>query len=175
MYVKTTGRDAAKAIAATQQIWKKYEPEFPFKYSFLNDDYNKLYQSDEKMGLLIKIFATVAILISCLGLFGLITFTAQLKTKEIGIRKVLGASVPGITTLLAREFLLLVLIAFVIATPVGWLFMNNWLQDFAYRIPLNWWMFALAGISAVVIALITVSFQAIKAALANPVESLRTE
>ena len=141
----------------------------------MDEDYNKLFQSDEKSGILIKMFATIAIFISCLGLFGLITFTAQVKTKEIGIRKVLGASIPGITGLLAREFLVLVLVAFIIAAPLAWLFMSKWLQDFAYRIHLSWWMFVIAGIGSILIALITVSFQAIKAAVANPVESLRTE
>ncbi|HEX5152725.1 MAG TPA: ABC transporter permease [Parafilimonas sp.] len=175
MYIKTTGKDAPKAIAAAKKVWKAYSPDYPFQYTFMDEDYNKLFQADEKAGVLIKMFATIAIFISCLGLFGLITFTAQVKTKEIGIRKVLGASVPGITALLAKEFLVLVLVAFIIAAPVAWLFMNKWLQDFAYRIHLSWWMFIVAGIGSVLIALITVSFQAIKAAVANPVKSLRTE
>jgi putative ABC transport system permease protein len=175
MYIKTTGKNAPKAIAAAQKVWKTYSPDYPFQYTFMDEDYNKLFQSDEKAGILIKMFATIAILISCLGLFGLITFTAQVKTKEIGIRKVLGASVPGLTSLLAKEFLVLVLVAFIIAAPVAWLCMNKWLQDFAYRIHLSWWMFVVAGIGSILIALITVSFQAIKAAVANPVKSLRTE
>jgi len=175
MYIKTTGKDAPKAIAAAKKVWNAYSPDYPFQYTFMDEDYNKLFQSDEKAGILIKMFATIAILISCLGLFGLITFTAQVKTKEIGIRKVLGASVPGITSLLTKEFLLLVLIAFIIAAPVAWLLMNKWLQDFAYRIHLSWWMFVVAGIGSILIALITVSFQAVKAAVANPVKSLRTE
>ena len=175
MYIKTTGKDAPKAIAAAKKVWKAYSPDYPFQYTFMDEDYNKLFQSDEKAGILIKMFATIAILISCLGLFGLITFTAQVKTKEIGIRKVLGASVPGVTGLLAKEFLVLVLVAFIIAAPLAWLFMNKWLQDFAYRIHLSWWMFVVAGIGSILIALITVSFQAIKAAVANPVQSLRTE
>jgi putative ABC transport system permease protein len=175
MYIKTTGKDAAAAIAAVKKVWKEYDASFPFQYSFLDDEYNKLYQSDERSGILIKVFATVAILISCLGLFGLITFTAQVKTKEIGIRKVLGASVTSITNLLAKEFLLLVLIAFIIAAPLAWYFMHKWLQDFVYRINISWWVFAVAGAAALLIALLTMSFQAIKAALANPVKSLRTE
>jgi len=175
MYIKTTGKDAPKAIAAAKKVWKAYSPDYPFQYTFMDEDYNKLFQSDEKAGILIKMFATIAILISCLGLFGLITFTAQVKTKEIGIRKVLGASVPGVTGLLAKEFLVLVLVAFIIAAPLAWLFMNKWLQDFAYRIHLSWWMFVVAGIGSILIALITVSFQAIKSAVANPVQSLRTE
>lgn len=175
MYVKTKGKDASAAIAAAQKVWKEYDASFPFQYSFLDDQYNKLYQADERAGILIKVFAAVAILISCLGLFGLITFTAQVKTKEIGIRKVLGASVSSITNLLAKEFLLLVLIAFVIAAPLAYYFMHKWLQDFAYRINITWWMFAVAGFGALLIALLTMSFQAIKAAIANPVKSLRTE
>ncbi|HVZ97469.1 MAG TPA: ABC transporter permease [Chitinophagaceae bacterium] len=175
MYIKTTGKDAAAAIAATQKVWKQYEADFPFQYSFLDDAYNTLYRSDERAGILIEVFATVAILISCLGLFGLITFTANIKTKEIGIRKVLGASVSDITVLLAKEFMLLVIIAFAIAAPLAWYFMHQWLQDFAYRISISWWMIAVAGITALLIALITVSFRAIKAAMANPVRSLRTE
>ncbi|MFT4152884.1 ABC transporter permease [Parafilimonas sp.] len=175
VYVKTTGKDAPKAIAAAQKIWKTYSPDYPFTYSFLDEDYNNLYQSDEKAGTLIKAFAAIAIIISCLGLFGLITFTAQVKTKEIGIRKVLGAGIANIANLLAKEFLLLVIIAFIIAAPLAYILMHKWLQDFAYRISISWWMIAVAGMAAVLIALITVSFQAIKAAVANPVKSLRTE
>ncbi len=121
------------------------------------------------------VFASLAIVIACLGLFGLAAFTIEQRTKEIGIRKVLGASVAGIASLLTREFLKLVLIALVVASPLAWWVMNNWLQDFAYRINIGWWMFLLAGLGAVLIAMITVSFQAIKAAVANPVKSLRTE
>jgi putative ABC transport system permease protein len=175
MYIKTTGKDASKAIAAAQKVWKEYTNDFPFSYSFLDDDFNKMYQADQRTGVLFNVFAMVAIIISCLGLFGLATYTAQVKTKEIGIRKVLGASITNITNLLAKEFILLVLTAFLIAAPLAWFAMNKWLQDFAYRINISWWVFALAGISALLIALLTVSFQAIKAALANPVKSLRTE
>ena len=175
VYVKTTGKYASKAIAAARKIWKTYSPDYPFAYSFLDDDYNKLYQSDEKAGELIKAFAAIVIIISCLGLFGLITFTAQVRTKEMGIRKVLGASVANITNLLTKEFLLLVMVAFVIAAPLAWLLMHQWLQDFAYRISISWWMIAVAGIAAVLISLITVSFQSIKAATENPVKSLRME
>ena len=175
MYIKTTGKDASNAIAAAQKVWKAYSPDFPFNYSFLDDDFNKMYQADQRTGSLFNVFAMVAIVISCLGLFGLATYTAQIKTKEIGIRKVLGASIANITNLLAREFIILVMIALIIATPVAWWAMNKWLQDFAYRIHISWWVFVLAGVIALLIALITVSFQAIKAAIANPVKSLRTE
>ncbi len=175
MYIKTSGRDAPKAIASVQRNWKTYEEDMPFQYSFLDEDFNKLYQSDEKAGVLIKVFATVAILISCLGLFGLITFMAQVKTKEISIRKVLGANILNITLMLTREFVLLILMAFIIATPISWYSMNKWLQNFAYKINLQWYMFVAAGVIALMIALITVGFQAIKAAIANPVKSLRVE
>jgi putative ABC transport system permease protein len=175
MYVKTTGKDAPKAIASAEKVWKEYSGDFPFSYSFLDDDYNKMYQSEQRTGTLFTVFAMVAIIISCLGLFGLATYTAQVKKKEIGIRKVLGASIVNIARLLAKEFVLLVLIAFVIATPLAWFAMNKWLQDFAYRINISWWVFFIAGITAIMIALLTVSFQAIKAALANPVNSLRNE
>ena len=175
IYIKTTGKDAAKAIAAASNVWKKYTPDFPFEYSFLDENFSKLYQSDQRTGSLFSVFAAVAIAISCLGLFGLATYTAQVKTKEIGIRKVLGASIANITSLLAKEFIQLILIAFLIASPIAWLAMNKWLQDFVYRINISWWIFFAGGILSILIALLTVSFQAIKAALANPVKSLRTE
>jgi putative ABC transport system permease protein len=175
MYVKTTGGQASKAIAAVENIWSRYPSDSPFEYTFLDEDYNKLYQSEEKTATLFNVFAIVAIFISCLGLLGLITFVAYVRTKEIGIRKVLGASTGSITTLMTKDFILLVLIAFVIAAPVAWYAMNKWLQDYSYRIYLDWKIFATAGLLAVAIALVTVSFQAIKAALANPVKSLRTE
>ncbi len=175
MYVKTTGKDASKAIAAVQKIWKSYNPDFPFEYSFMDEEFNKMYSDDQRTGILFNVFAAIAILISCLGLFGLATYTAQVKIKEIGIRKVLGASATSITNLLAKDFVALVLIAFVIASPIAWFGMNKWLQNYAYRINISWWIFFATGLLAVVIAIITVSFQAIKAALANPVKSLRTE
>jgi putative ABC transport system permease protein len=175
MYIKTTGKEASKAIAAAQKIWKQYTPDFPFDYSFINDDYNKMYQADQRTGILFNVFAAVAILISCLGLFGLATYTAQVKIKEIGIRKVLGASIANITSLLAKEFIVLVVVAFIIATPLAWFAMNKWLQNYAYRINISWWIFLATGLLAIVIALLTVSFQAIKAAVANPVKSLRSE
>jgi putative ABC transport system permease protein len=134
-----------------------------------------MYKDDQQTGTLFNVFALAAILISCLGLFGLATYTAQVKTKEIGIRKVLGASVTSLIRLLSKEFIVLVLTAFVIATPLAWYFMSNWLRDFAYRINIKWWIFLVTGLIAIMIALLTVGFQAIKAAIANPVKSLRTE
>ncbi len=175
MYIKTTGKEASQAITATEKLWKQFSPGYPFEYSFLDQTYNELYKTEQRTGFLFNVFAVVAILISCLGLLGLATYTAQVKTKEIGIRKVLGASVAGIVQLLAKDFILLVIIAIVIAAPIAWWAMNNWLQDFTYRINISWWVFAVAGVLAVLIALMTVSFQAVRAAMANPVKSLRTE
>ena len=175
MYVKTTGNDASKAIAAVQNVWKSYNPDFPLEYWFMDDEFNKMYSDDQRIGILFNVFAAIAILISCLGLFGLATYTAQIKIKEIGIRKVLGASVTSITNLLAKDFILLVLIAFVIALPIAWIGMNKWLENYAYRVNISWWIFFATGLLTIVIAIITVSVQAIKAALANPVKSLRTE
>ncbi len=175
IYIKTTGRDAPKAIASVQKEWKQYNAGFPFSYSFLDEDFNKLYQSEERTGTLFNVFAGIAIFISCLGLFGLATYTAEVKRKEIGIRKVLGADISGIVQLISKDFLKLVIISIIIATPIAWLAMNKWLESFAYRVNISWWVFAWAGAFALLIALITVSFQAIKAAVANPVESLRSE
>ena len=134
-----------------------------------------MYHTEQRLGTLMSLFCGMAILVTCLGLLGLMTFMVAQRTKEIGIRKVLGASVFNITTLLSKDFLRLVIIAIVIATPVAWYFMHDWLQDFAYRIHIGWFVFAITGIAALLIAMITVSFQAIKAAIANPVRSLRTE
>ncbi len=175
LYIKTTGKDASTAIAATEKLWKQYNASFPFEYHFLDEIYDNLYKSDQRTGTLFNAFAAIAIFISCLGLFGLATYTAQIKTKEIGIRKVLGATILNVTGLLAKDFIKLVLIAFVIASPIAWWMMNKWLQVFAYRININWSIFAFAGLIAILIALFTVSFHAIKAAIANPVKSLRSD
>jgi putative ABC transport system permease protein len=175
MYVKTTGQQATQAVATAQKAYKQYNGEYPFEYAFLDDSFNKLYQSEQNTGLLFTVFAAIAILISCLGLFGLATFTAQIRTREIGVRKVLGASVSSIIQLLARDFIKLVLAAVAIAVPVAWYTMSRWLSDFAYRTEIQWWIFALAGLLAVAIALLTVSFQSIRAALMDPVKSLRSE
>jgi putative ABC transport system permease protein len=141
----------------------------------MDKEYDNLYKTDERSGGLFNVFAVIAILISCLGLFGLATYTAQVKVKEIGIRKVLGASVANITNMLSKEFLLLVVVSLLIASPIAWFAMNKWLENYVYRINVQWWMFALAGILALIIAFATISFQAIRAALANPVKSLRSE
>jgi putative ABC transport system permease protein len=147
----------------------------PFSYTFMDADFNKLYQAEQQTGQVFITFAAFAILIASLGLFGLVTYAAEQRTKEIGIRKVLGANVGGIVALLSRDFVKLVLIASVIAFPISWWAMNQWLQSFAYRVGISWWIFAIAGLAAVLIALVTVSLQTIRAALANPIRSLRSE
>jgi putative ABC transport system permease protein len=175
LYIKTTGKDASKAIAASEKIWKQYNADLPFHYSFLDDTFDRLYTSETRTATIFNIFAVIAILICCLGLLGLAAYTAQVRTREIGIRKVLGASIGGIIQLLAKDFLMLVLISIVIAAPIAWYAMNKWLQDFAYKTSINWTVFALAGGIAMLIALITISFQSVKAALMNPVKTLRSE
>ncbi|MBC7920233.1 MAG: ABC transporter permease [Ferruginibacter sp.] len=175
VYVKTTGRNAAEAIAATDKVWKQSNPDYPFEYAFLDERFNRLYRDDQRTGQLFNYFAAIAILISCLGLFGLATFTAEQRTKEIGIRKVLGASVRNIVAMLSKEFVALVVVAVVIAFPLAGWAMRAWLENYAYRVALGWPAFALAGLSALAIALLTVSYQAIRAAVANPVQSLRNE
>ena len=162
-------------LARIEAIWHKDLPAVPFEYSFLDDEVQKQYETEITLARIINSFTFMAILISCLGLFGLATFSAEQRKKEIGIRKVLGASVSGIVQLLSKDFLKLVVISFVIATPIAWWAMSKWLQAFVYRIDVSWWMLALAGLMAVAIALVTVSSQAIKAAISNPVKNLRTE
>ncbi|MDP4246286.1 MAG: ABC transporter permease [Bacteroidota bacterium] len=156
-------------------IWRKDLPSTPFEYTFLDQEVQKQYEAEMTLSNIINSFTLMAIFISCLGLFGLAAFSAEQRNKEIGIRKVLGASVPGLVRLLSKDFLQLVFIAMLIAIPIAWWSMNKWLEAFAYRVPISWWMFGLAGILAILIALLTVSFQAIRAAVANPVRSLRSE
>ncbi len=162
-------------LTRIEAVWHKDIPELPFEYTFLDEQVQKQYESDISTSRIINAFTLIAICISCLGLFGLAAFSAEQRNKEIGIRKVLGASVSGIVELLSKDFLKLVLIAFLIAIPIAWWAMNKWLQGFAFRIQISWWMFAIAGFATVLIALFTVSSQAIKAALSNPVKSLRSE
>ncbi len=162
-------------VVQIQNKWKAAAPGLPFSYRFLNDSFNKMYSAEQRVGKIALIFSVIAIFIACLGLFGLATFIAEQRTKEIGIRKVLGANVQGIVQMLSKDFIKLVAVAFVLAAPLAWRAMHSWLQDFAYRINIEWWMFAAAGLGALCIALATVSFQAIKAAIANPIKSLRTE
>jgi putative ABC transport system permease protein len=167
--------DIPSLIAQIKSKWQAMVPSQPFDYSFLDDQFNNLYTSEEKTGKIFVSFAVFAIMIACLGLFGLVTYAAEQRTREIGIRKVLGASVTNIVRLITKEFLILVLVAFLIAFPVAWWGMNKWLQDFAYRVNISWWIFVIAAVVAAMITLATVSFQAIKAATTNPVKSLRTE
>ena len=173
--VKTTARGAASAVDAARTIWASYGSQYPFTYTFLDDDFDTLYKSDQRTGQLFNVFALVAVVISCLGLFGLATYTAQVKTKEMGIRKTLGATVLHLTSLLAKEFVQLVLLAFVIASPIAWFSMHYWLQNYSYRIGIGWWIFALAGGMALAIALLTVGYQALRTARVNPVKSLKSE
>lgn len=175
IYIKTTGKDAANAIAAAELEWKKYNSEFPFDYAFLDDAYQHLYITETRTGTLYNIFSGIAIFISCLGLLGLVTYTAQIRTREIGVRKVLGANTPTIIRILTSDLLKLVAIAVVIAIPVSWYAMNAWLREFAYRTDIGWTVYFTAGSLAFLIAILTVSFQSLKAALANPVKSLRME
>jgi putative ABC transport system permease protein len=173
--IKIAGNDISSSLTYFEKTWKKYFPETPVDYTFLDQNFDKLYESEQKQATLFTAFACIAIFIACLGLFGLSAFAISQRIKEIGIRKVLGANVKGIVGLLSKDFLILVGIAAVMAFPVAWYAMNNWLKDFAYRINIQWWVFVVAGIVAALIAFLTVSFQAIKAAVANPVKSLRTE
>ena len=147
----------------------------PFKYHFADEEFGNLYKAETVVGKLSNYFAFLAIFISCLGLFGLAAFTAEQRTKEIGVRKVLGASISNLVGMLSADFLKLVGIAAIIAFPVAWYFLNGWLEKYAFRIEMEWWYFAVAGVAALLIALFTVSFQAIKAALMNPVKSLKSE
>jgi hypothetical protein len=173
--VKTEAGKTKEALASLQKICKQINPKFPFTYKFSDEEYQKLYASEQTVSKLASSFSFLGIFISCLGLLGLVLFTAEQRTKEFGIRKVLGARPLVLFNLLSREFLLLVLIAMTIASPLAWFAMNKWLENYEYRITVTWWMFAIAGILAILIALLTVSFQSIKSALANPVKSLRSE
>lgn len=175
MSVKIAGRQAGQAIAFIQSTWKRVLPEYPFGYQFLDDHFSELYRTDNQISQLVAIMAGLAILISCLGLFGLASYAADRRTKEIGIRKILGASVNDVVFMLSKHFITLVLIANGIAWPLAWLALHRWIQHYAYRVAISWWLFVLAGVVAVLIALGTVSFLAMKAARSNPVRSLRTE
>jgi putative ABC transport system permease protein len=175
MWVRIGGKQLSSTMSFIEQTWKKFEPEFPFQYSFMDEDIEQLYRAEERfLGVFIT-FASLAIFIACLGVFGLASYTATQRTKEIGIRKVLGASIYSLVLLLSKDFTRLVLLSFVIATPVAWYMMHQWLQNFAYRIDINAWVFVLSGLLALLIAWLTVSIQSVKAALANPVKSLRSE
>ena len=173
--IKLTTTDMSTAMRSIEKIWNTTYPEFVFEYKFLDEKIESFYKQESQLSSLYKVFATLAIFLSCLGLYGLASFMAVQRIKEVGIRKVLGASVSHVIYLFSKEFVILIGIAFVIASPIAWYFMNNWLQDYVYRINISWWIYAAGAFIAMVIALMTVSFQAIKAAIANPIKSLRTE
>lgn len=173
--VKTRTDKLPEFLASLKQQWESFAPTAPFSYSFLDDRFAKVYVSEQKIEQILTLFSSLTIFIACLGLFGLATYTAEQRTKEIGVRKVLGASVGSLVALLSKDFLKLILIALVIASPIAWWGMNQWLKEFAYKVTIDWWIFALAGLLAIGIALLTVSYQSIKAALINPVKSLRSE
>jgi putative ABC transport system permease protein len=173
--VKMKTTDLGSTINQVKNIWNQFTPDYPIEYKFLDENFEQMYKSEDKLRSLLSIFTAMAIFVGCLGLFGLAAYTAERRRKEVGIRKVLGASTKGVVLLLSKEFVKLVIISLLIASPFAWFFMNKWLQDFAYRINISWWIFIVAGVFTILIALLTVSFQAIKAATANPVKSLRSE
>lgn len=175
MMVKARSAEVSGLLASMKSNWDGFHSDMPFSYTFLDERFNETYKAEQKTGQILGTFAGLTIFVACLGLFGLATFTAEQRTKEIGVRKVLGASVAGIIALLSRDFLKLVIIALLIATPAAWWLMDRWLEEFAYKIDVTWWMFALAGALSVLVALCTISYQSVKAALMNPVESLRSE
>lgn len=176
MHIKLNSKNStAQNLKTAEAIFKKYNPEYPFEYKFVDEEYALKFEDEKRTGVLTALFAGLTIFISCLGLFGLAAYMAQNRIKEIGVRKVLGASVANITTLLSKDFLKLVIISLLIASPVAAYAMYKWLQDYPYRVNIEWWVFVLAGLSAIAIALFTVSFQAIRAATASPVKNLRTE
>ena len=164
-----------KLISLIETRYKAVAPGMPFEYQFMDEAFDAMYRQEKRVGKVALTFAILAIIIACLGLFGLATYIAEQRTKEIGIRKVLGASVSNIVRMLSTDFVKLVLLSFVIAAPIAWLFMSSWLQDFAFRITLNWWIFVATALIALAIAFVTLSSQAIRAAIANPVNSLRSE
>jgi putative ABC transport system permease protein len=176
LYVRIKKRvNTEKAIAQIESVMKKDNPLYPFQYRFVDDQFNQLFLGEMLISKLSRVFAVLAICISCLGLFGLAAFTAERRTKEIGIRKVLGAGIMRLAGLLSGEFLKLIAVSSLLAFPVAWYTMHSWLQNYAYHITISWWVFAIAGASSILIAMITISFQTIRAAVVNPIRSLRSE
>jgi putative ABC transport system permease protein len=173
--VKVKTADLPNTINYIKATWDKFTPEYPIDYKFLDENFAAMYSSESKLSTLLWIFTAMAIFVGCMGLFGLAAFSAEQRIKEIGIRKVLGASVLNIVAMLSKTFLKPVFIASLIAFPIAWWAMNSWLQDYEYRIKISWWIFVIAGLAALLIALITVSFQSIKAATTNPTKNLRSE
>lgn len=175
LFVKLSGSHVSTTLQNLEKTWKERVPHRPFEYHFLDEDYAQLYKAEQRTANVFTTFSTLAILLACLGLFALTAYTMVQRTKEIGIRKVLGASLMNILTLVSKDFLLLILLALLIATPVAFLAASKWLDSFSYKINLQWWVFAAAGLATLLIAFVTICLQAIKTALANPVKSLRTE
>jgi putative ABC transport system permease protein len=175
MSVRLNDSDPKHAIEQVKAIWKTVVPDYPIEYKFLDEHFDELYKSDKQVSEIVGILAGLAVMISCLGLFGLASFSAEKRIKEIGIRKVLGASVQSMVSLLSIDFVKLVIIANLIAWPLAWFALSKWLEGFAFRVEINWWVFVIAGIASMIIALTTVSFQAIKAAWMNPVKSLKAD
>jgi putative ABC transport system permease protein len=173
--IKIGGADLAVTIGAIEKIWNETYPDYVFEYQFLDEKIAGFYKEEAQLSLFYKIFASIAIFLSCLGLYGLASFMAVQRIKEVGIRKVLGATAANIIYLFSKEFMLLIGIAFLVASPIAWYFVHQWVQQYVYRIPISGWVFVTGGIAAVVIALATVSFQAFKAAMVNPVKNLRSE
>jgi ABC-type antimicrobial peptide transport system permease subunit len=173
--IKLSTTNIASSMQSIKKIWEQTFPNHVYEYRFLDDKIASFYKQETQLSQLYKIFAAIAIFLSCLGLYGLASFMAMQRIKEVGIRKVLGATTGNIVYLFSKEFIVLIAIAFAIATPIAWYYMNQWLQGYAYRINVSWLVFLAGGLVAIVIALATISFQAIKAAIANPVKSLRTE
>jgi putative ABC transport system permease protein len=173
--IKLSTDNIQGTLAQLENKWKQFSLDRPFEYTFLDETYSKLYQSENKFQKVFISLVILGIIIACLGLLGLATFAAQQRVKEIGIRKVLGASVASVVGLLSKDFLKLVFIALILAVPIAWYAMNEWLQDFVYRITISWWVFLVAAVIALLIAMLTISSQAIKAAMSNPVKNLRTE
>ena len=174
-FVRYNPNDLKQTLASLSTLHADLNPSFPFEYKFIDQEYDKLYKSESIFNKLTKYFSILAILISCLGLFGLVIFTAEQRTKEIGVRKILGASVFTITSLITRDFLKLVVLGILIGSPIAWYIMDKWLINFEYKINMPWWAFGLTSILIVGIALFTISFESIKAGLSNPIKSLRTE
>jgi ABC-type antimicrobial peptide transport system permease subunit len=173
--IKLATTNISSTLQSVKTIFEQTFPDFVYEYRFLDDKVESFYKQEDQLAQLYKIFAAIAIFLSCLGLYGLVSFMAAQRIKEVGIRKVLGATAGNIIYLFSKEFIILIAIAFAIATPIAWYYMHQWLQGYVYRINISWWLFAAGGLVAIIIALATISFQAIKAAIANPVKSLRTE
>jgi len=175
IFLKLTGSEIQKTVGYIKKIWTEFNPGIPFEYHFLDDSYQSLYKTDKRVEQMINIFTLLAVFIACLGIFGQTAIATENRIKEIGIRKINGARITEVIAMLNKDFVIMIFISFFIATPIGWIALHKWLQTFAYKTEVNWWIFALAGIIALCIALLTVSWQSWRAATRNPVEALRYE